>query len=291
MPPIASLPWYDLPEIRWATDLFWRRFSLHLREAGFVAPDELERGLDCFEQWRRPELLFSQACGYDVRIAYARELQVVATPRYSAPGCEGPRSSSFVVVREDAPYGALIELRGARCAINTPTSHSGMNILRSMVAPLHENGRFFSSVRVTGAHTKSLRHIVSGDADVAAIDCVTYELLRRHRPSALAGTRILERTEAVAAPPFVARAELGSEHVRALRSALAAVSRDPLAASAREAMLLDAVEPLGLDAYQRIFELDALARDLPYSDLDDVDPERSRRKGNGASPTRAQSSS
>jgi ABC-type phosphate/phosphonate transport system substrate-binding protein len=283
MPLFASLPWYDLQEIRWATDLFWGRLREHLRARGFAAPSGLERELDCFEQWRRPDLLLSQACGYDVRIAYAQDLQLVATPRYRAPGCEGPLSSSFVVVREDAPYGSLVELRGCRCAINTPTSHSGMNILRSLVAPLHENGRFFASVRVSGAHTASLRRIVAGDADVAAIDCVTYELLRRHRPGALAGTRILASTEAVAAPPFVARAELGPDGVGRLRAALADALEDPLAGEAREAMLLDGAEPLGLEAYQRIADLDALARELAYSDLD-------ARADAGASPTRAQTS-
>jgi ABC-type phosphate/phosphonate transport system substrate-binding protein len=277
---IASLPWYDLPEIRPATDRFWGRLSEHLRRRGFPAPPALDRELGCFEQWRRPELLLSQACGYDVRIAYASELQVVAAPRYSAPGCEGALHSSFVVVREDARYAALADLRGARCSINTPTSHSGMNVLRAMVAPLHEDGRFFASVRVSGAHTESLRHVVEGVADVAAIDCVTFELLRRHRPAALAGTRVLERTEAVAAPPFVARAELGSGEVALLRDALAETVRDPVVAEACETMLLEGVEPLDLGAYRRIAELDELARGLRYLDLD----------GGGASPTRAQSS-
>ena len=265
---IASLPWYDLREIAWATDAFWSRMSHHLRAGGWRdVPETLERGIDCFEQWKRRELCFSQACGYDVRIAYADQLQLVATPCYSAPGCAGATYSSFVVVRADSPYRALEDLRGTRCAINTPTSHSGTNILRSLIAPLHESGRFFASVRVSGAHTKSLRHIVAGDADVAAIDCVTYELLRRHRPSALAGTRILTHTEQVAAPPFVTHAESSPERVRALRDALSATLRDPLAAEARAAMLLEGFEPLDLTAYQRIADLDRLARELEYSEL------------------------
>jgi len=264
---IASLPWYDLREIRAATDRFWQRCAHHLRFAGVDGvPDALERELDCFEQWKRPDLVISQACGYDVRIAFADHLQLVATPCYSAPGCAGASYSSFVVVREDSRYRDLRGLRGSRCVINTPTSHSGMNILRSMVAPLHENGRFFASVRVSGAHTRSLEAITSGDADIAAIDCVTYELLLRHRAHALAGTRILANTERVAAPPFVTCKGRSVEFVQLLRAALVATLRDPLVEDARHTMMLERIEALGPDAYQRIADLDELAREIAFAD-------------------------
>jgi ABC-type phosphate/phosphonate transport system substrate-binding protein len=274
---VASLPWYDLREIRWATDRFWRRIAEHLRAEGADGvPEAAERALECFEQWTRPELLFSQACGYDVRLAYAEHLQLVATPCYGAPGCEGPTYSSFVVVHADSPYRELRDLRGARCVINTPTSHSGMNILRSLVAPLHEDGRFFASVRVSGAHSASLGHIVGGAADVAAIDCVTYELLRRHRPEALVRTRVLATTERVAAPPFVTGRAAPPETVRALRRALAAALADPDCADARRAMLLDSVEPLTLESYRRIAELELLAGEYGY---DQIEREIRRERG------------
>jgi ABC-type phosphate/phosphonate transport system substrate-binding protein len=266
---IASLPWYDLREIRWATDRFWGCVSEHLRAQGVDdVPAAPERGLSCFEQWTRPELLFSQACGYDVRLAYAEHLQLVATPCYAAPGCEGPTYSSFVVVHADAGYREPLDLRGARCVINTPTSHSGMNILRSLVAPLHQDGRFFSSVLVSGAHSASLGHIVDGTADVAAVDCVTYELLRRHRPAALASTRVLARTERVAAPPFVTRRATPPETVAALRRALAAALADPGCEEARRAMLLEGAEPLTLESYRRIAELEELAGQYGYAEIE-----------------------
>jgi ABC-type phosphate/phosphonate transport system substrate-binding protein len=266
---IASLPWYDLREIRWATDRFWRSLAARLRAEGVSGvPDECERAVGCFEQWQRPELLLSQACGYDVRLAYAEHLQLVATPRYGAPGCEGPTYSSFVVVRVDSPYREPLDLRGARCVINTPTSHSGMNILRSLVAPLHQDGRFFAGVQVSGAHSASLGQIVDGVADVAAVDCVTYELLRRHRPRALEGTRVLARTERVAAPPFVTSSATPPRTLAALRRALSGALEDPECADARRAMLLEAVEPLTLESYRRIAELEELAGQYGYEEIE-----------------------
>ncbi len=39
----------------------------------------------------------------------------------------------------------------------------------------------------SGSHRQSLRELQQENADIAAIDCVTYALLQRHQPQALAG--------------------------------------------------------------------------------------------------------
>jgi ABC-type phosphate/phosphonate transport system substrate-binding protein len=97
----------------------------------------------------------------------------------------GPRYNSFVVISEDSSAKRFEDLRGARCVVNEMTSHSGMNALRGLMAPLHRGGRFFSEVAISGSHVASLATVAAGAADVAAIDCVTYELLRRYRPESL----------------------------------------------------------------------------------------------------------
>ena len=49
--------------------------------------ESLDRTTPYEQQWRSGQLLFSQACGYDVALDFSRDLRVVATPMYSAPGC------------------------------------------------------------------------------------------------------------------------------------------------------------------------------------------------------------
>jgi ABC-type phosphate/phosphonate transport system substrate-binding protein len=170
-------------------------------------------------------------------------------------------------VRQDSPWQELADLRGARCLINTGTSHSGMNILRAMVAPLHESGRFFASVQVSGAHRTSLARISRGRADVAAIDCVTYALVQRHSPSLLAGTRVLCRTQSVPAPPFVTRAGLVPEDLARLRDALTATLEDPEVAWAREATFLAGCAVRPIEAYDAIVELERLADQYGYFEI------------------------
>jgi hypothetical protein len=67
----ASLPWYDLPELREVTDWFWSCLAGNLRERGFKqVPEKINRELPYDQQWTSGRLLFSQACGYDVLLAY-----------------------------------------------------------------------------------------------------------------------------------------------------------------------------------------------------------------------------
>ena len=89
-------------------------------------------------------------------------------------------------------------------------------------------------------------------ADVAAIDCVTHALLARHRPAALAGTRVLCRTAAAPAPPYVTRADAGDDLVARLQAALRAACDDSRARGRARGLLLDGIEVLAASAYRRI---------------------------------------
>ena len=112
----ASLPWYDLAEVRQATDAFWRELQGQFRLVGLTnVPEQLNRDVHYRRQWTSPEFLFGQACGYDVRMSSAEHLRVVATPCYEAPGCQGSLYSSFVVVHEDSPDERRNDWRGTRC--------------------------------------------------------------------------------------------------------------------------------------------------------------------------------
>jgi ABC-type phosphate/phosphonate transport system substrate-binding protein len=250
---VASLPMYDLREARPAQDALWAGLRDHLERAGVSeVAAVLDQDRAGAALWSSPELLFSQCCGYDLVNTYAGALRLLATPCYLAPGCTGPRYRSLVVVAADSPARSLEDLRGAVCAINSRESHSGMNALRALVAPLSRGGRFFSEVKAIGAHSASLAMVARGEADVAAIDGVVHGLLARHRPAALAGTRALGQTASAPAPPFVTHAGASDDLVARLRAALIRTFGDPALAAARSDLLLAGIEILPARAYDRI---------------------------------------
>jgi ABC-type phosphate/phosphonate transport system substrate-binding protein len=249
---VASLPMYDLPEARPALDALWAGIARELSRVGLEVPARLTHDEPGSALWSAPDLLFSQCCGADLTGAPGATLQPVATPRYRATGCAGARYASLLVVSDAAAITVVEDLRGRIAAVNHPRSHSGANALRALIAPLSRAGRFFAEVVESGSHAASLALVQERRADVAAIDCVSHALLARHRPAALAGTRVLCRTAGAPAPPFVTRKSAGAELVARLREALRCAFADPALARAREDLLLDGIELLPPAAYARI---------------------------------------
>src|SRR4051812_44825067 len=116
---IASLPMYDWPEIRAATDAWWSGIARHL---GIDIP--LQRVNEYASLWRKPDLLLSQTCGYPFTHGLRDAVQFVATPHYCAEGCTGAAYSSLIFAREKVED--LGTLRGAVAAVNSSDSMSGM---------------------------------------------------------------------------------------------------------------------------------------------------------------------
>lgn len=244
----ASLPMYDLPEVRWATDALWAAVAARLSAAGVAAAPALTRGPALNELWTDPALLLSQTCGNPYVRTYRDRLRLVATPRYAAPGCDGPRYRSLLVVRANAPGEELEDFRGTVCAVNGWDSLSGWVALAAMLP----EPQFFSAALVTGAHADSVAAVAAGEADIAAIDCVTYALLHRHRPASTAGLRVIGRTALAPSLPLVTRRDTDDGTVEALRLALRDILADPVLAEARAALLIEGMEILGEADYDAI---------------------------------------
>src|SRR6266404_4796295 len=139
---IAALPMYDFPQVRDAHDAFWAALAGRLNAAGLdEVPRELTRDLGHREVWRHPTLLFAQGCEYPLAKSFADRVRLVATPRYSVPGCEGANYRSAIVVRREET-ASLVDFRGRRCVVNEMDSNSGMNLLRAAVAPLAGGARY-----------------------------------------------------------------------------------------------------------------------------------------------------
>ncbi len=218
---LANLGMYDGAELAAANDAFWGQMAVRLRLRGVAGvPERLtrERGLD--ELWTDPRLLLAQTCGWPLTTRLAGRVTVVATPRYGLPGCEGAMHRAFVVVRAGDAADAPAALRGRRFALNAWDSNTGMNLARALFAPLARNGRFFGAVVVTGSHRASLAAVATGIADAASVDCVTFGLLQRHAPAAVAGLRVLAETAPAPALPFITHADAPPSELAALREAL-----------------------------------------------------------------------
>ena len=242
---IASLPMYDWPEVREATDAFWQGLSSHIGTSA-----DLFRGGDHMQAWRNPELLFSQTCGYPFTHEFRGNLTYVATPHYAAEGCDGPHYSSVIIAKT---VGKPADFRGRIVAVNSMDSMSGMLALKLVFAPLAKDGRFFGRSVVTGGHLASLEAVQLGKADVCAVDAVCVAMAKRYRPNLMKGLVEIANSPLVAGLPFVTRAG----DVELLRRGLRQVFDDPALDGIRDSMFLSNYSVISPAHYDRILQLES----------------------------------
>lgn len=259
---------YALPELAPITAAWWKGVRLHVSLAGGpLLPEVSEHDGDEESLWLSPTLALAQSCGYPLTHRLAGKVRYVATFCHGVPGCHGADYSSLILVHDDDPAASPADLRGYRAAINSWDSHSGMNALRHAVAAFATNGRFFGEVQVSGSHRASLARLRCGQADVAAVDCVTYALLGTVAPEELRGLRVLARSAAAPGLPLITRGAAPPAEIAALRRGLASALADPDLEPLRRGLLLTGMEVLAPDAYGRICVLEREAQAAGYPRL------------------------
>lgn len=250
---VASLSMYDIPETEAATDAWWTGLAGHFAAAGVADPPAaLTRPGQGPDFWLWPDLLFSQTCGYPFISSLAGKVTLLATPSYDAPGCKGPNYRSMVIVREDAPWQGFQELRGRVCAVNSVDSWSGHHALRVLIAMEGGQGGPFCKAITSGGHAASIAAVAGGQADFAAVDCVTHETLSRHRPEVVAGTRVLCGTPAMPGLPLIAGRAASAREIEAMRKGLVAAAADPKLAEVRAMLGITAMHIPRKSDYNRL---------------------------------------
>ena len=129
------------------------------------------------------------------------------------------------------------------------------------MAPLAQSGRFFVGSTLTGSHRTSADAVAQGVADLCAIDCVCWAILRRHEPERTEGLRAIGWTAPAPGLPLITGL---ASNLLAIRGAVAAVMGDPGLASAREALLIEGIEILTDEDYAPIAAMEREAIELGY---------------------------
>lgn len=244
---IAALPMYDWPEIAGATDAFWTTWRDRLRARGVDAPERLTRDQEAWSIWRAPDLLVAQTCGWPYVSALRKTVRLVATPCYDVPGCEGPRYASWLIVRRDDPAETVEALSGRVAAVNDRQSQSGWRAIgMAGVAP--------GAVRETGAHRASALAVADGQADFAAIDCVSWAHFETVEQAAATRLRHVAATPSAPALPFVTRGDAPDALVATLRETLTDTLHENAGADWRRTLRLSGVESLSDADYAPLLE-------------------------------------
>ena len=263
---LASLPMYV--SNRDALTQLWAAVAAQLREQGLAnTPQALTWPTDLHAHWLNPDLLLSQTCGYPLMDDLAGKVQLVGCFQYDAPGCEGITCHSALIARDEHAALALEDFRGLRAAFNVSNSQSGYNAFRARFAPLSINGKFFRSTLETGSHRLSVDAVRTGLADLASIDCVTYDGLKRYSPEAVQGLHVVGNTEWYPGLPLITSGKTSARDLETMQGVFANLFSDPSVAQTLSNLGVVGFETPPAQIYQRCIDMRETAIALGYPKL------------------------
>lgn len=104
-----------------------------------------------------------------------------------------------------------------------------------------------------------MRAVLAGEADLAAIDAVTFAAAKASYPGLAEGLKVIAVSRSVPALPFVTARSTPDADADLLQETLLAAMAEPALADARAALLLAGAEPVGSSAYDEVLELERIA--------------------------------
>lgn len=196
---IASLMMYARPELQGAHRRYWAQIRSELHARGIKAPAQLADELDPFAVWSSPDLMFSQTCGMPYRKRLHGKVTIIGTPDYDIHGCPAGYYNSVLVVRKDDPRADLADFATARFAYNETMSQSGYAAPYSLTKAV---GFWFRDRIQSHGHVHSARFVAQGQADIAALDAVSWRLMQRYDDFA-ADLRVIASTAPTPGLPYI----------------------------------------------------------------------------------------
>jgi ABC-type phosphate/phosphonate transport system substrate-binding protein len=184
----VSLPMYDWPELQSAWDVFWHHVMNRLRGSGINSPDRMQRNANFKDDWTDPRLLLGQACGWPFVSRLSNHVVPIARFDFGLPEAKPGHYHSVFIRQKGRSYPesnqieTLLAQNCVQIAINDEDSQSGFRAFGELLAQPITIPR--TCVLVTGSHRASIRAVALGEADIAAIDAVTWRFALAHEPLA-----------------------------------------------------------------------------------------------------------
>jgi phosphonate transport system substrate-binding protein len=189
---------------------------------------------------RRPEIVQKRTYEETNRLLLGGEIDVafICTGAYVAirdrvrllavPVVNGsPTYASVVLARRSGP-ASIDALRGLRFAFTDPLSNTGwlypIYLLKRRFSTAPRE--FFATIVYSGAHDESIRLLLTGAVDAAAVDSLVWEEFVRRQPTRSAELGVIHRSPVFGAPPFVANRALDAALADTIRAVLLGMAED-----------------------------------------------------------------
>ncbi len=209
---IASLGMYDRAETAASNDAFWER----IRQILGFGPEKLDRTMAFRDIWQSPDLLLSQTCGMPYRTRLHGHVQLVGTPDYALPDV-APGYYFSVLLARVGDATDVTDYRDRVLAYNGPESQSGWAAPQTHAREL---GFRFEQLFCSGGHLASAVAVANGDADIAALDAVTWQMICEYEDVASQLTVIGKTAHTPGLPLITSNSQNAGVILAAIRSAI-----------------------------------------------------------------------
>ena len=251
--PVATLSMYDWPETAPYLDRLWHGIAKNLIAAGINAPSNLNRDREPSDLWTSPELLIGQTCGWP----YANHLRGKVVPfarfDHGITGCPPGHYNSVFVGRNKAAEHLLKDqeslMLAERIAINGDDSQSGFHVWQEITGGTSQDMLPHAKRLITGSHRNSVLAVAQGDAEVAAIDAIAFELAGRHEQVAASSVCVIGRSKPKPGLPLIT-SPARKNQIPALYEAIETAIRE-VDTEVTEALLIQGLVPASDTEYDQ----------------------------------------
>lgn len=159
---------YDRAENADAHDRLWNAIHAEAMTRGVALPEHLTRGVSEDALWSAPDLILGQICNLPFRQTYYDRLHVIGAMDYGVDHLDAGFYDSVIITR---PEHIDADVSKLRFAYNATESNSGWDAAHLWA---EKNTTQLNPTLETGGHRASLKAVAQGQADIAALDCITF---------------------------------------------------------------------------------------------------------------------
>lgn len=176
-----------------------------------------------------------------------------------APVVNGqPLYYSYILAREGSGIEKFEDFRGRRFALTDPLSLTGslypMSRLESAGYSLDD---FFGEYIYTFNHDNSIKAMMEGVVDGAAVDSLIFDYMKARNPASVEGLVVIEKSPPFGSPPIVARPGIPKEMRDELVGVLVGMQDDPKGREILAQLGIERFVQVDESLYQSIEQLEA----------------------------------
>lgn len=176
-------------------------------------------------------------------------LKLVAAPVVNGK----PQYYSYIITPKSSDATSLASLRGKIFAYADPESNTGCIVPKFMITDMgYDPATFFRRAYFTYGHDNSIKAVADGQADGAAVDSLIWDYQNATDSTYTSKTRVIQRSQAFAIPPVVARPGLDPALMASIREAFLKANEDPEGKELLEHMKIERFVVIEDSAYDSI---------------------------------------